>query len=214
MNISTIKNELQNILSGKSEVSYGESIQTITRHLRESGGTSEKTQKNESLKSKETKKLIEYINAHHLWSCDINFGLFISAGAEQRVFIKNARQVLKLNDAIYYASQVDYFDNLLLNNYFFPDTAYNLVGFYKSDKDTLYALVEQNYIESTQATDLSQVKEFMQVNGFENTRNNDYFHPELGIILEDLHDENVLTANDILYFIDTVFYIKSHIFWS
>jgi hypothetical protein len=23
---------------------------------------------------------------------------------------------------------------LLLNNYFFPDTAYNLVGFYKSDK--------------------------------------------------------------------------------
>ena len=213
MNVLTIKNELQNILSGKSEVSYGESIQAITRYLRESVGTSEKTKKNESDKSEETAKLIDYINTHHLWSCDINFSLFISAGAEQRVFIKNTRQVLKLNDGIYYVSWVDYFNNLLLNNYFFPDTAYNLVGFYKSDTDVLYSLVEQNYIESTQATDLDQVKEFMQVNGFNNTRNNDYSHPELGIILEDLHDENVLTAHDILYFIDTVFYIKPEIFW-
>ncbi len=104
MNINTIKNELQNVLSGKSEVSYGESIQAITRHLRESLRTSEKTKENEPSKSEETKKLIDYINAHNLWSCDINFGLFISAGAEQRVYIKNARQVLKLNDAIYYAS--------------------------------------------------------------------------------------------------------------
>ena len=213
MTISTIKNELQNILSGKSEVSHGESIQAITRYLRESVGTSEKTKENEPSKSEETKKLIDYINAHHLWSCDINFGLFISAGAEQRVFIKNTRQVLKLNDAIYYVSWVDYFNNLLLNNYFFPDTAYNLVGFYKSDTDVLYALEEQNYIESTQATDLNQVREFLQANGFDNTRNNDYFHSELGIILEDLHDENVLTAHEILYFIDTVFYIKPAIFW-
>jgi Serine/Threonine/Tyrosine Kinase found in polyvalent proteins len=129
--MSTIKYELQNILSGKSEVSYGESIQAITRYLRESVGTSEKTKGNEPNKSEETKKLMDYINSNHLWSCDINFGLFISAGAEQRVFIKNPRKVLKLNDSI----------------------------------------------------------------------------------LEDLHDENVLTAHDILYFIDTVFYIKRDIFW-
>ena len=213
MNSTTIKNELQNILSGKSEVSYGESIQAITRYLRESLETSEKVKGTESGKSEETKIIIDYINTHHLWSCDINFSLFISSGAEQRVFIKNSRQVLKLNDGIYYASWLDYFDNLLLNNYFFPDTAYNLVGFYKSDTDILYALVEQNYVESTQVTDLSQVQEFLQINGFDNTRNNDYFHPELGIILEDLHDENVLTSHDILYFIDTVFYIKPKIFW-
>jgi len=29
----------------------------------------------------------------------------------------------------------------------------------------------------------------------------------LGLIIEDLHDENVLTQNGVLYFIDTVFYI-------
>jgi hypothetical protein len=71
MNNTTIKYELQNIISGKSEVSYGESIQTITRYLRESRGTSEKNKGDESSKSEETKKLMDYINANHLWSCDI-----------------------------------------------------------------------------------------------------------------------------------------------
>lgn len=36
----------------------------------------------------------------------------------------------------------------------------------------------------------------------------------MGIILEDLNDENVLTNNDIIYFIDTVFYIKPEHFWK
>ena len=36
---------------------------------------------------------------------------------------------------------------------------------------------------------------------------------EWGIILEDLHDENVLTRNEVLYFIDTVFYVTDA-FWD
>ncbi len=47
----------------------------------------------------------------------------------------------------------------------------------------------------------------MQTLNFLNNKNNDYKNKELGIILEDLHDENVLTNNNVLYFIDTVFYI-------
>ena len=33
------------------------------------------------------------------------------------------------------------------------------------------------------------------------------------LFLEDLHDENVLTRNEVLYFIDTVFYLTD-IFWN
>lgn len=51
------------------------------------------------------------------------------------------------------------------------------------------------------------MKLFLNHNGFKNTRNNDYINPELGLISEDLHDENVLTQNGVLYFIDTVFYL-------
>ena len=57
------------------------------------------------------------------------------------------------------------------------------------------------------------MKEFLTSNGFLNTRNNDYFNPDLGIILEDLHDENVLTSQGIPYFIDTVFYLTPE-FWK
>jgi len=49
-------------------------------------------------------------------------------------------------------------------------------------------------------------------NGFKNIRNNDYFNEDLGIILEDLHDEIVLTQNGILFFIDTVFYTDQNFY--
>ena len=52
----------------------------------------------------------------------------------------------------------------------------------------------------------------MAENGFINKKNNDYFNPELGIILEDLHDENVLTEHGALQFIDTVFYLTPSFF--
>lgn len=65
----------------------------------------------------------------------------------------------------------------------------------------------------TQETDLEQVKLFLEANGFINNRNNDYVNPDLGIILEDLHDENVLTKNDMLYFIDSVIYTTKE-FWT
>ena len=74
-------------------------------------------------------------------------------------------------------------------------------------------MVQQNYVLITSTTDLLEVKTFLTLNGFENNRNNDYYNPELGIILEDLHDENVLTRNEILYFIDTVFYLTDN-FWT
>ncbi|AYQ34780.1 hypothetical protein [Runella sp. SP2] len=39
---------------------------------------------------------------------------------------------------------------------------------------------------------------------------NDFFHPELGIILEDLHDENVLTNQGLFFFIDSAIYLITH----
>lgn len=76
-------------------------------------------------------------------------------------------------------------------------------------EDTLYAVAQQPFIKANAATDLALVKQFMTANGFENTRNHDYYNLQLGIILEDLHDKNVLTQNGILYFIDTVFYVSA-----
>ena len=214
MNYKSIKHELQHILQGESQDSQSTLIQSIAGYLRKSQETSPMAQGDKHDKTQETKRLVQYINKHHLWNCDIEFNAFVSSGAGQRVYMRNDFKVLKLNDGIYYQSWVDYFNNLLLNNYFFPDTAYQLVGFYKSDNGVVYALVEQNYVDATEPTDLNLVKQFLENNGFLNTKNHDYYNPDLGIILEDLHDENVLTKQGVLYFIDTVFYIKPEILWS
>jgi len=200
--------DIQNILSGKSQVKYHHLIQTTCSYLKRSKGTSSMVKNHQQLKEEETKRLIQFIDNNNLWVDNINIDLYVSQGAEQKVYLKDGSTVLKLNDAIYYASWIDYFHNLLLNNLFFPDTAYRLLGFYK-DLDITYAVVEQQFVKANEKTDLNAVKIFLENNGFRNTKNHDYFNEELGLILEDLHDENVLTQNGMLYFIDTVFYIVS-----
>jgi hypothetical protein len=201
-----MKYELQLIISGKSQVKYGAIIQAVASYLERSQSTSDLVKESKYFKKQETDRLILYIDNIAFWFSDVNLENYVSEGAEQKVYLKDGKTVIKLNDAIFYNSWIDYFNNLLLNNYFFPDTAYQLLGFYK-DNEVLYAVVQQPFVKATEKTDLAIVKKFMLNNGFINTRNNDYFNPELGIILEDLHDENVLTENGILQFIDTVFYL-------
>jgi len=208
MDIKIVKDELQHIIQGKSQNSQRTLIQAIASYLRASQRASTMVKDDKHYKQEEEKSIIEFCNQNNLWADGkVDFNLFISEGAEQKVYIKDEKTVYKLNDSIYYSSWQDYFTNLLLNNYFFPETSYTLIGFC-SIEETLYALVEQPFVKANQPTNLDQVKEFMTANGFENIRNHDYFHTDLGIILEDLHDENVLTQDGILYFIDTVFYIK------
>jgi Serine/Threonine/Tyrosine Kinase found in polyvalent proteins len=202
---NSIKDDLQNVLSGKSEVRFGAIIQSIANYLDIGPSASQQIEDTKHFKRQEAKRLELFISKNDLWQ-EIDFRLYVSEGAEQRVYLKDSEHVLKLNDSIYYKTWRDYFLNLLLHNYFFPDTAYNLRGFTLKDQ-ILYAVVEQSFVILTEPTDLNLVKAFLQHNGFRNTRNNDYFNEELGIILEDLHDENVLTRNGLLYFIDTVFYI-------
>ena len=201
-----MKDEIKHIISGTSKNCTGTIIQTIASFLRRSETSSGLVKEDKYFKKEETKNLIDFIAENNLWYPNINLENYISEGAEQKVYIKSDESVLKLNDAIYYLSWLDYFQNLLLHNYFFPDTSYKLLGFYTMDKN-LYAVVEQPFVKATDKTDLDKVRTFLENNGFTNIRNNDYRNDYLGIILEDLHDENVLTQNGVQYFIDTVFYI-------
>ena len=206
-----MKHELQNIISGKSCVSHGNAIQAIASYIRRSQSTSRAIKDSKQIKNEEARHIRNYCDTNAFWFPHIDISKFVSAGAEQKVYLYNKHKVIKLNDSIYYETWEDYCNNLLLNNYFFPDTAYQLLGFYELE-NVLYAVVEQNYIASDCDTELDKVKLFLASNGIINKKNNDYFHPELGIILEDLHDENVLTFQDNIYFIDTVFYITEQFY--
>jgi Serine/Threonine/Tyrosine Kinase found in polyvalent proteins len=206
-----MKHELQNIISGKSPARYGDAIQAIARYFRRGKSASSDAKDSKQIKSEEATLIKQYCDQNNFWNTEIDIAKFVSNGAEQKVYLHDAFTVFKLNDSIYYLSWQDYFNNLLLNNYFFPDTAYKLVGFYEAET-ILYAVVEQDFIKWDESTDLENVKNFLAENGFLIKKNNDYFHPELGIILEDLHDENVLTYQGNLYFIDTVFYLTAQFY--
>jgi len=208
----TLKHELRAIISGKSKVRFGAAVQAVIGNLGASTPTSTTTQSLKQVKSEEAECISAFAHKSGLWQESIDISNYVSEGAEQRVYLKDPDHVLKLNDAIYFETWRDYLHNLLLHNYFFPDTAYELVGFTQID-DVLHAMVKQPFVRSTTLTDLSEVGSFLETNGFENTRNNDYFHAGAGVILEDLHDENVLTQNGMLYFIDTVFYL-TQAFWT
>jgi uroporphyrinogen-III decarboxylase len=170
---NSLKNEIYNVLSGKSKIRFGAAIQTIASYLNDGEKTSTVTEDPKQFKKQETKRLEDYICKKKLWVV-VDLSQYVSEGAEQKVYLKDSENVLKLNDAIYYNSWRDYFYNLLLHNYFFPDTAYDLIGFTKNN-GIVYAVVKQSYVSITTNTDLKQVKKFLSLNGFENNRRNDYF---------------------------------------
>jgi len=99
----------------------------------------------------------------------------------------------------------------LIHNYFFKSTLYEFLGF-KVIEGTLFAVVKQDFILATETTDLNALKVFLEYNQFTHIRNNDCYNTKLGIIFEDLHDENVLCRDGLLYFIDTVFYLTPNFY--
>jgi len=169
-----MKNELQNIISGKNQVSHGTIIQAAACYLSRSAPTSRMAKKEKHYKTQEAEFLKSFIAKHNLWINFVPLDKYISEGAEQKVYLKDNKTVTKLNDSIYYSCWEDYLHSLLLHNYFFADTAYTLEGFYL-ESNTMYAVVSQPFVTATQVTYLSQVKLFLEANGFFNNRNHDYF---------------------------------------
>ena len=111
-----------------------------------------------------------------------------------------------MNDAVYYSSWLDFLNSVLIHNLFFFDTAYSLLGFVVID-EVFFAVLEQPFVIADAKTNLDNVKVFLESNSFKNTKRNDYYSSEFGLILEDIHDENVIVRKEHLFFIDTVFYI-------
>ena len=68
----------------------------------------------------------------------------------------------------------------------------------------------QSFVKETEPVNLEIVNEFLEHNGFRKIRNQDFINEDLGLILEDIHDENVIFENGIPFFIDTVFYLTEN----
>ena len=203
----SLKSELQDIIKGKSKSGQSHSIQAAKAYLRNHTQSGGKTEGPKPDRAEEERALKEFAEQNSLFLNKNDLGEFITSGAEQKVYYKDGDTFLyKVADGVFYINWSDYYDNLLLHNYFFPDTSYSLAGFLE-DEGKFCVVVKQSFVLHTENTSLETVRNHLLSNGFIHKRNNDYYHLYLGIILEDLHDEKVLTNNGVLFFVDTVFYI-------
>ena len=159
------------------------------------------------IKEKQAVIIETFCNDNGLWVTSLpGDDRYLTRGGEARVYLDvDNKNVIKLNDGVYYATWLEFFNSVLLHNLIFSNTAYTLIGFVKED-NILYAVLKQLFITADAQVELEDIKKFLTFNGLENSRRNDYIHKELGLILEDMHDENVLVNSETLFFIDTVFY--------
>ena len=200
------KDEIRNVISGTCPVIQGEAIQAAATYLRANEGIGGTGSGVEQRRKTETEKLEEYISNNNLWFDLSKLQHYLSEGVEQRVYRQSEKTVYKLNNSTYYRSWGAYFNSLLLHNYLFPTTAYQLIGFARY-KNELCAVVEQPFITATEPTTHQMIAQFLMDNGFHKKVGNDYYNPTLGIRLEDLHKGNVINHEGLLYFVDTVFYL-------
>ena len=159
------------------------------------------------VKEKQRQLLEDYSHQHHFWITDLpNEDRYLTRGGEAKVYLAvDNKHVLKLNDGVYYATWLEFFNSILLHNLFFENTRYDLLGFTKQD-GLFYAALQQPFVQMTAQAELEDIRKFLEFFGFTNTKRQDYLHKELGLILEDMHDENVIVNSEMLFFIDTVFY--------
>jgi hypothetical protein len=156
----SIKHELQNIITENAKVRNGEIIQSITDYLRGKKKTISEIEKAKFLKKQETQVLTEFIENNGFWYKGLDESKYIGEGAEQKIYEdSDPKFVLKLNDAIFYAFWEDYFNSLLIHNYFFPHLAYELLGFCLQ-QEKLYSVVKQPFVKSTESTNLKMSKSF------------------------------------------------------
>ena len=205
--------KLTNIIQGSCIQGPADYCTAVRNHLCSGFATSTTVKANFEgnaiIKKEQELNLREFATENNLWVALLP-KQYLTRGGESQVYLEdNGKHVVKINDAIYYATWLEYFNSILLHNLIFPDTAYTFIGFIEID-DILYAVTRQSFITAHGQAQLDDIRTFLEYNGFTNTKRQDYFNAEYGLILEDMHDENVIINSDKLFFIDTVFYIISN----
>jgi hypothetical protein len=130
-------------------------------------------------------------------------------GGENQVFLSdNGRFVSKRNNLSYHSSYQEFFERLLLHNWMVPRAMLTFEGFSDSPEG-LQPLLSQPVIIAASAAFRSDVEPYMQARGFVATdeRGWNYFHPEKGFVVEDLHENNaVIDIHGQLVIFDPVIY--------
>ena len=127
-------------------------------------------------------------------------------GQENDVHLEGPR-VFKRNNLTFHLGYIEFFDRLALHNLLFPGAPLRLEGFVEGRDALLLPVMSQPAIRAQRGATRREVEAFMRQLDFVHIRHDDYRHEE-GILVEDLHDENVFIDSDgDVIVIDPVIYV-------
>lgn len=150
----------------------------------------------------EEKALEDYAKNKNVWF-EKDFGVPDASGMEQDVYYnEDGKTVTKINSNDAHDNWDDFFERIAIHNSIFPDTQYTIKG-YTNHKGLFSAVLEQPLIKGG-AVGFREVKNEMKKLGFEpmfpKSKNFEerysFIDKEKGIIVKDLHGENVIKGED------------------
>ena len=162
--------KLADIIHGNVAERQSDSLAATRNYLCQSFSSNTKIKKdfnNEaSIKEKQKEHLIDFITQTRLWYPALPGDRYLTEGGEAKIYLgADNKTVLKLNDAIYYNTWLDFLNSVLIHNLFFGRTEYTLRGFIQKEA-VLYAVLEQPFIVADHPTNVDDVKLFLNYNGF------------------------------------------------
>src|SRR5882757_3014987 len=119
------------------------------------------------IKKEQAELLKSYCEKKNWWVHNVpDDSQFLARGGEAQIYLDyDNRSVIKLNDAVYYATWLEFFNSVVIHNLLFKETAYSFLGFTEKN-GSLQAVLKQSFIRSDAPVDLSDVKKLLAYNGF------------------------------------------------
>jgi hypothetical protein len=159
------RRKIENIVAGtviEGETDYCTTIRnSFCRRFATSTTVKEDFEGKSIIKKEQALLIADFCNERNLWVTDVpSEQRYLTRGGEAKVYLHSDNlHVIKLNDAVYYATWLEFLNSLLLHNILFENTAYHLLGFVMLDNE-LYAVLKQPFIISDAPVDLEDVKKY------------------------------------------------------
>lgn len=135
-------------------------------------------------------------------------GDYVDRGSEHEVYsARDADLVFKLNDFRYADDNLNaFFERIQAHNLYFPDCAYDLIGFALNHEGRVCAVLVQPFIHAEREATSQEIADALMLSGFQPQLEGEYFsNGEYDIF--DALPNNVLRGTDgHFYFIDTIIY--------
>ena len=189
--------EFRSFLAEASDASYRtfESIQAVA-------GTT-------ACKGVQINVLRKFAIENDCWFTDLSiFGEYADRGSENEVYTDTETEtVFKLNDFRYADDNLNsFFERIHIHNIYFPDCAYDLIGFAQNSFGSTCAVLSQPFIRAEREATENEIADTLTKMGFLPQLDGEYFSNGEYDIFDALPNNVLYGIDGHLYFIDTIIF--------